>query len=185
MGDLAFDAEVSAETGGETQFTEARVAAGADYSDHAFDVARVYSVEGTVSGIAQPQNQGRPGATTLSATIEQSAGQIFEGLMEGNSRVLDFEARLEVVRLRHEELELISKLVGRKSCILLSWRRTASAEEGDMGRYRLTLKEVQTAGLSISDATPEALALNGSGGSVVPGGGGPSATTPLELDFVP
>lgn len=179
-----FDCEVSGDTGGETQFTEARVAAGADYSDHAYDVARTFTLEGAVSGIAQLQNVGRPGAS-LTATLQQVGEQVFEGLTPASSRILDFEQRLEAVRQRHDELEVISKLVGRARCVLLSWRRAASGEEGDLGRFRLTLREVQTAGYTIADATPLALALNGSGGGVVPGGGGPSSMTPMTFEVMP
>ena len=187
VGDLAFDCEVGAESGGETEFTSARVAAGSDYSDHAYDLPRVFSLEGTVSGIAQLQNLGRPGFVGAGAALQEAALGGLEGLtgLDLSSRVLDFEQRLEAVRLRHDELEVVSKMVGRQRCVLLSWRRTAAPEEGDMGRYRMSLKEVQTAGLSIADAVPEALALSGSGGGVVPGGGGPSATTPGVLDVVP
>lgn len=186
VGDLAFDCEVAAEVGGETQFTEARVAAGSDYSDHAYDQARIFVLEGAVSGLGQLQNFGRPGFSGVGALVDAglSALESITGL-DFSSRVLDFEARLEAVRLRHDELEVISKMVGRARCVLLSWRRSAQGEEGDMGRYRLTLKEVQEAGLSIADATAEALALNGSGGAVVPGGGGPSSTTPGTANVVP
>lgn len=186
VGDLSFDCEVACESGGETQYTEARVAAGIDLSDHAHDLPRVFILEGAVSGLGQLQNFGRPGFSGLGALLDAglSALESITGL-DFSSRVLDFETQLDAVRRSHDELEVVSKMVGRPRCVLVSWRRSGQGEEGDMGRYRLTLREVQTAGYSIADATAEALALNGSGGGVAPGGGGPSSTTPATVDVAP
>ena len=64
-------------------------------------------------------------------------------------------------------------------------RFAVTAEDGNKAIYSLTLKEVLRAGLTIADATPGALALNGTGGAVAPGSGGGSMATPGVLAVVP
>lgn len=190
LGALVFDAEVSVGRGGRAQFSERRVAAGVTLSDHSFVEARVYQVEGGVSAIAQPQNLGRPGADTAEAALAtlRALGQgVASALvpLDFLDRREDFEARLQATLEARQELELVSKVVGRVKVVLTEWSATTTAEDGQAAVYRLTLREVDRAGLSIAQATPEALALVGSGGSVSPGGGGPSQLTPATLDVVP
>lgn len=184
---LAFDAEVSVGRGGRRVYTENRVGAGVDMSDHSFMLAREFTLEGAVSGVAQLQNFARPGFNGLGALIDAGLGALegFIGL-DLSSRVQDFEARLEVIRASGDELEIVSKVIGRVRAVLLEWEATTTPETGEMAQYRLTLKEVQRAASeTIANATPEALALNGSGGAIQPGGGGPSVARPGTLDVVP
>ena len=189
IGDLAFDNEVSVQRGGEREISERRLAAGVTVADHSRRPPRVYQVEGAVSAIAQPQNFGRPGAPVGSAAVEQLAANIASALLPIGlaSRVEDFEARLDALLDdgQFAELELVSKVVGRVQVVLVRWEATTTGDDGDAATYRLTLREVQRAGLTIAGATPEALALNGSGGGPQPGGGGPSQATPGTLDVVP
>jgi len=187
VGDLAFDCEVSVGRSGEAQFTENRIGAGVDISDHSFNLAREFTLEGAVSGVAQLQNFARPGFSGLSAAIDAGLGAL-EGLtgLDFSSRIKDFEERLEAVRQARDELEIVSKVIGRKRCVLRRWEATTTSEQGEMAQYRLTLKEVQRAdGLTIANGTPDALALNGSGGAASPGGGGPSVAKHGVLNVVP
>lgn len=186
VGGLAFDAELSVGRGGQVDFTQRRIGAGALISDHSFSLPRTFTLEGGVSGIPQPQNLGRPGASLLGGALDLGF-QALENLtgLNFSTRVQDFEARLEALRLRREEIEVISKVVGRVRCVLTDWQAQTTPDMGDIGIYRLSLREVQRAGLTIADATAEALALNGSGGNVGPGGGGPSTAPPGTLPVTP
>ncbi len=187
VGDLAFDCEVSVQRSGEAQFTENRIGIGADISDHSFNLPREFVLEGAVSGVAQLQNFARPGFSFLDTAIDAGLGAL-EGLtgLNFSSRVQDFEERLEAVRQARQELEVVSKVIGRVRCVLKRWEATTTPEMGEMAQYRLTLKEVQyAAGIGYPTPTPESLAMNGSGGSVAPGGGGPSVAKPGTLDIVP
>ena len=83
------------------------------------------------------------------------------------------------------ELEVVSKVIGRVAVVLLEWEASNTAEAGNKAVYTLTLREVLRAGLTIADATPGALALNGTGGAVAPGSGGGSMATPGVLAVVP
>lgn len=184
---LAFDAEVSVSRGGRRQYTENRVGAGVDMSDHSFMLAREFILEGAVSGVAQPQNLARPGFNLRLFGADAAFGAL-EGLtgFDFSSRVQDFEARLNTIIESGDELEIVSKVIGRVGAVLLDWQTTTTPETGNMAQYRLTLKEVQRAvGMTIANATPEALALNGSGGTIQPGGGGPSVARTGTLDVVP
>lgn len=188
VGNLAFDCEVSVTRGGEREVSERRLAAGASVAEHSRRPPRVFEVSGAVSVLAQPQNIGRPGALDADAA-EQIQGNIQEAIipLEMTTRLQDFETRLDAL-LDDEvfgELELVSKVVGRVSCVLVAWRATTSAEDGRSATYSLTLREIQWANLTIALATPDALALNGSGGGPSPGGGGPSQSTPTLLDVIP
>lgn len=184
VGDLVFDCEVAVQRGGRTQFTEQRIGAGVMISDHSYSLTREFVVDGAVSGIAQFQNAGRPGFDAFSNLTALGLGAL-EGLtgLNFSSRVADFEAALEAARESRDEFELISKVVGRKRVVILDWNANTTAEDGDSASYRLTLREVLRAGLTIADATEAALALNGSGGAS--NGGGASTTTPGFLDVVP
>lgn len=189
VGNLAFDCEVSVTRGGEREVSERRLAAGASVAEHSRRPPRVFEVSGAVSVLAQPQNIGRPGAPSADATFEQIETNLNEAIipLEMTTRLQDFETRLDAL-LDDEvfgELELVSKVVGRVSCVLVAWRATTSPEDGRSATYSLTLREVQRAGLTIALATPDALALNGSGGGPSPGGGGPSQSTPTLLDVIP
>lgn len=186
VGDLAFDVELTIGRGGQTEFTERRIGAGAFLSDHSFNLPRTFRVEGAVSGIPQPQNLGRPGASLLGGLFDIGFSAL-EGLTGINfsTRVQDFEARLEALRQRREEVELISKVIGRVRCVLTDWQATTTPDMGDVGVYQLTLREVQRAGLTITQATAESLALNGTGGNVGPGGGGPSSAPSGTLEVTP
>ncbi len=188
VGNLAFDCEVSVTRGGEREVSERRLAAGASVAEHSRRPPRVFEVSGAVSVISQPQNLGRPGAST-DETLNQVQNDLNSAIvpLEMTTRLQDFESRLDAL-LDDEvfgELELVSKVVGRVSCVLVAWRATTTPEEGGSATYSLTLREVQWAGLTIALATPDALALNGSGGGPSPGGGGPSQSTPTLLDVVP
>lgn len=183
---LAFDAELQVDRGGERTYTESRIGAGVDISDHSFALPRRYEIEGGVSGLSQLHNFARPGFNGLGALV--GAGLDFlEGLtgLDFSTRIQDFEERLEAVREAGDILEIVSKVIGRKQVVLLSWHATTAPADGEQAKYRMTFKEVQRAGLSIAGATAEGLALNGSGGGVVPGGGGPSTATPGTLDVEP
>lgn len=187
VGDLAFDCEVSVQRGGEAQFTENRIGIGADISDHSFNLPREFVLEGAVSGVVQLQNFARPGFSFLDSAIDAGLGAL-EGLtgLNFSSRIEDFEERLEAVRQARQELEVVSKVIGRQRCVLKRWEATTDAGMGEMAQYRLTLKEVQRAGgVGYPTPTTESLALNGSGGSVSPGGGGPSVVKSGTLDVVP
>ena len=170
--------------GGRTQFTESRIGAGVSLSGHSYSMRKEYAVDGVVSGIAQLQDVGRPGfdARANLLSLGLGAAQGATGYTYA-SRVADFEQRLDAIRDAREELELISKVVGRVRVVLVEWQANTTAEDGDLASYRLTLWEVQRAGLTIADAIDSALALNGSGGAS--NGGGASTTTPGLLTVVP
>lgn len=188
LGDLVFDCEVSVGRGGRREMSKRRLASGAFISDHSRREPRVYQVEGAVSALPPVQNVGRPrsdGALAGTAALP-AAAQAFSTVAIA-SRVSDFETRLD--RLQDDdvfgEVELVSKVVGRVRVVMTEWQATTTGDDGMVGRYRLTLEEVQRAGLTIMDATPESLALVGSGGTPQPGGGGPSQATPTVLEVVP
>lgn len=184
--DLAFDAEVEVNRGGRRQYTKARVGAGVVMSDHSFREPRRYRITAGVSGIVQIQNVGRPGQSILGAAV--GAGlQALESLtgLDFSTRVADFEARLDALLDIGEEMEIISKVVGRRTVVMESWDATTDPETGDAAFYTLEFEEVQRAGDTIADATDEMLALVGSGGSLAPGAGGPSQVSPGTLNAVP
>lgn len=184
-GALAFDCQVSTTRGGERQITERRIAAGASVADHSRRPPRVYQVEGAVSVLPQPQNFGRPGATFNSTTFAGTANGLLP--LELVTRLQDFETRLDALLddQTFGPLTLVDQVIGLRLVVLTDWRATNTPESGQAATYSLTLREVQRAGLTIALAIPEALALNGSGGAVGPGGGGPSQATPGLLDVVP
>lgn len=187
VGDLAFDCEVSVARSGEAEFTQNRIGIGADISDHSFNLPREFVLEGAVSGVVQLQNFSRPGFSFVDSAIDAGLGAL-EGLtgLNFSSRIQDFEERLEAVRQARQELEVVSKVIGRQRCVLKRWDATTDASMGEMAQYRLTLREVQRAGgVGYPTPTPESLAMNGSGGSVSPGGGGPSVVKSGTLDVVP
>ena len=189
IGDLSFDAEISGRRGGRREYTNERIAAGIEVSDHSFRRAREFTLTGAVSAIAQLQNIGRPSATSLADTFTDIGQGIGANLALGNqglgARITDFETRLEGLIETGGELEVVSKVIGRVAVVLLEWDATNTAEDGNKAIYSLTLKEVLRAGLTIADATPGALALNGTGGAVAPGSGGGSMATPGVLAVVP
>lgn len=189
LADLVFDCEVSVQRSGERDLSERRLAAGATVADHSRRPPRVFIVEGAVSALSQPQNLTRPNASPLD--IVTAAGLDVAGafvpLDFAGSRLGDFEARLDAL-LDDEnfgEVELVSKVVGRVTCVLVRWEATTTGDDGRAATYRLTLREVQRFSLTIADATDFALALNGQGGAPQPGGGGPSQSTPMVLDITP
>ena len=186
VGDLAFDCEVAVQRGARTQFTENRIGAGVLISDHSFNLAREYVVDGAVSAIPQLQNAGRPGFSGPQNLADLGTG-VSDGLLgtDFSSRVGDFEQRLEAAMLARDELELVSKVVGRRRVVLTDFQASTTAEDGNAVTYRLTLREVLRAGLTIADAVQSALDLNGSGGATPAGSGGPSTTTAGVLDVVP
>lgn len=186
VGDLAFDAEIQVSRGGQTQFTRNRIGAGVTLSDHSYNNPREFTVTGGVSGIAQFQNIGRPGFDAVQGFVDLGLGAL-EGLtgLNFSTRVQDFEERLRATQEAREELELISKVVGRVRVVMLSWQAMTGADDGDSAQYQMTFLEVQRSGLTITDAVEAALALNGSGGVPPAGSGGQSATTPGVLDVVP
>ena len=183
VGDLAFDSEVAVQRGLEVEYTQNRIGAGVDLSDHPFVKPRVYTITGAISGIAQLQNIGRPGFNGADNLADLGLG-LLEGLtgLDFSSRVQDFEARLIAAMEARNEFELISKVVGRKRVVILNYTSNTAEEDGDSATYQLTLREVQRAGLTIADAVEAALALNGSGGGTQ---GGPSTTTPYATQLVP
>lgn len=191
LGDLVFDVELSVSRGGRREISERRLASGATVSDHSRRLPRTFRVTGAVSALPQPQNVGRPGAPGAQATLESLGDQATAGLDLSRSssptRVQDFETRLDRLQDDGEfaEVELVSKVVGRPMVVLEEWEATATGDDGMSATYSLTLREVQRAGLTISQATPESLALVGTGGAPQPGGGGPSQSTPLLLEVVP
>lgn len=189
IGDLSFDAEISGRRGGRREYTNERIAAGIEVSDHSFRRAREFTLTGAVSAIAQIQNIGRPSATSLADTFTDNGQGIGANLALGNqglgARITDFETRLEGLIETGGELEVVSKVIGRVAVVLLEWDANNTAEDGNKAIYSLTLREVLRAGLTIADATPGALALNGSGGAVAPGSGGGSMATPGTLAVVP
>ncbi len=189
IGDLSFDAEISGRRGGRREYTNERIAAGIEVSDHSFRRAREFTLTGAVSAIAQLQNIGRPSATSLADTFTDIGQGIGANLALGNqglgARITDFETRLEGLIETGGEIEVVSKVIGRVAVVLLEWDANNTAEDGNKAIYSLTLKEVLRAGLTIADATPGALALNGTGGAVAPGSGGGSMATPGVLAVVP
>ena len=189
IGDLSFDAEISGRRGGRREYTNERIAAGIEVSDHSFRRAREFTLTGAVSAIAQIQNIGRPSATSLADTFTDIGQGIGANLALGNqglgARITDFETRLEGLIETGGEIEVVSKVIGRVAVVLLEWDANNTAEDGNKAIYSLTLKEVLRAGLTIADATPGALALNGTGGAVAPGSGGGSMATPGVLAVVP
>lgn len=189
IGDLSFDAEISGRRGGRREYTNERIAAGIEISDHSFRRAREFTLTGAVSAIAQLQNIGRPSATSAADTFTDIGQGIGANLALGDQglgqRITDFETRLDGLIETGGELEVISKTIGRVAVVLLEWDANNTAEDGNKAIYSLTLREVLRAGYTIADATPDALALNGSGGAVAPGSGGGSMATPGTLDVVP
>lgn len=188
LGDLVFDCEVSVGRGGRREMSKRRLASGAFVSDHSRREPRVFQVEGAVSALPPVWNVGRPGAdSSLAGTAALPAAASAFSTVAIASRVSDFETRLD--RLQDDdafgEIELVSKVIGRRRVVLTEWQATTTGDDGMVGRYRLTLEEVQRAGLTITEATPESLALVGSGGTPQPGGGGPSQATPVLLEVVP
>jgi len=183
VGDLAFDSEVSVQRGLEVEYTQNRIGAGVDLSDHSFVKPRVYTITGAIAGISQLQNVGRPGFNGAENLADLGLG-LLEGLtgLDFSSRVQDFEARLIAAMEARNEFELISKVVGRKRVVILNYTSNTTEEDGDSATYQLTLREVQRAGFTIAAAVEAALELNGSGGGSQ---GGPSTTTPGTLDVVP
>lgn len=186
---LVFDCEVSVGRSGERELSERRLAAGATVVDHSRRPPRTFTVEGSVSAVAQPQNLVRPNASP--ADIGTQAGLDLAGAFVPlflMTRVQDFEARLDALLddSQFREIELISKVVGRVTVVLLRWEATTRPDDGRSATYRLTLREVQRqVGLTITQATEASLALVGTGGAPQPGGGGPSQSTPMTLDVTP
>jgi hypothetical protein len=189
IGDLSFDAEISGRRGGRREYTNERIAAGIEISDHSFRRAREFTISGAVSAIAQLQNFGRPSATSALDTLTDIGQGIGANLSLGDqglgARITDFETRLDGLIETGGELEVVSKVIGRVAVVLLEWEASNTAEDGNKAVYTLTLREVLRAGLTIADATPGALALNGTGGAVAPGSGGGSMATPEVVDVVP
>lgn len=186
VGAIGFDCEVDVDSNQQVEFTERRIAAGISLRDHSFALPRNFTVTGAVSGIGQLQNLGRPGSPLFSGALDLALTQL-EALtgLDVQTRVQDFTKRFQAMVLRREEVELISKVVGRVRVIVLGYDAQTTAEMGEMAIFRVRMREVQRAGLSIAQATAEALALSGSGGAPPPGSGGPSATTPGSLEVVP
>ena len=189
IGDLSFDAEISGRRGGRREYTNERIAAGIEISDHSFRRAREFTISGAVSAIAQLQNFGRPSATSALDTLTDIGQGIGANLSLGDqglgARITDFETRLDGLIETGGELEVVSKVIGRVAVVLLEWEASNTAEDGNKAVYTLTLREVLRAGLTIADATPGALALNGTGWAVAPGSGGGSMATPGVLAVVP
>lgn len=189
IGDLSFDCEISGRRGGRREYTNERIAAGIEVSDHSFRRAREFTLSGAVSAIAQFQNLGRPGSVSLNDALTQAGEGVSSllSLTDGGlgARITDFETRLDGLMEMGGELEVVSKVIGRVAVVLLEWDSTNTAEDGNKAVYNLTLKEVLRAGLTIADATPGALALTGTGGAVAPGSGGGSMATPGVLAVVP
>lgn len=189
IGDLSFDCEISGRRGGRREYTNERIAAGIEISDHSFRRAREFTISGAVSAIAQLQNFGRPSATSALDTLTDIGQGIGANLSLGDqglgARITDFETRLDGLIETGGELEVVSKVIGRPAVVLLEWEASNTAEDGNKAVYTLTLREVLRAGLTIADATPGALALNGTGGAVAPGSGGGSMATPGVLAVVP
>jgi len=189
IGDLSFDCEISGRRGGRREYTNERIAAGIEVSDHSFRRAREFTLSGAVSAIAQFQNLGRPGSVSLNDALTQAGEGVSSllSLTDGGlgARITDFETRLEGLIETGGELEVVSKVIGRVAVVLLEWDATNTAEDGNKAIYSLTLREVLRAGLTIADATPGALALTGTGGAVAPGSGGGSMATPGVLAVVP
>lgn len=185
-GDLAFDCEVEVRRGGRRTFTKARVAAGVNMSDHSFDEPEEYTIVAAVSGITQIQNLGRPGQSFLGAALGVGLEQL-ESLtgIDFSTRVADFEARLRSLLRRGEALEIISKVVGRRTVVFTSWDATTNADTGDAAFYTMTFEEVLRAEDLAGEPTDTLLAFVGSGGKVAPGSGGPSLVTPGNLSTVP
>ena len=121
-----------------------------------------------------------------SMRTKQLRSDVISNLARRNSRT-PLQIRTSLARLIETggELEVVSKVIGRVAVVLLEWDANNTAEDGNKAIYSLTLKEVLRAGLTIADATPGALALNGTGGAVAPGSGGGSMATPGVLAVVP
>ena len=117
-GDLAFDCEVEVRRGGKRTYTKARVAAGVNMSDHSFREPREYGITAAVSGITQIQNLGRPGQSFLGAAlgVGLDALESLSGI-DFSTRVADFEARLDALLDLGDELEIVSKVVGRRGVL--------------------------------------------------------------------
>lgn len=185
---LVFDCELQVGRSGERELSERRLAAGATVVDHSRRPPRTFTVEGAVSAVAQPQNLVRPNASPADIGIQ--AGLDLAGAFVPlflMTRVQDFEARLDALLddTQFREIELISKVVGRVTVVLLRWEATTGPDDGRSATYRLTLREVQRFGLTITQATEASLALVGTGGAPQPGGGGPSQSTPMSLPVTP
>lgn len=155
-------------------------------SDHSFREPREYTITAAVSGITQIQNVGRPGQSFIGAAIGLGLDQL-EALtgIDFSTRVADFEARLDALLDLGEEMEIVSKVVGRRRVVMTSWDSTTDADTGDAAYYEMHFEEVLRAEESGGEPTDEVLALVGSGGKVAPGSGGPSLVTPGNLATVP
>jgi hypothetical protein len=169
---LVFDAELEVDRGMDREYTQRRVGAGVTLSDHSRVKPREWSLAGAVSAIVQPQNAGRPGARGAQAAFAVTPSM---------SRLEDFEADLVALVRAGLEAEVVSKVVPRFRAVVLSWRSTTTPEDGNQSRYSLRLREVQRQGVTIALATPDILALTGSGVTVP----GPSQTTPGLFSPVP
>lgn len=189
IGDLSFDCEVSGRRGGRREYTNERIAAGIEVSDHSFRRAREFTLSGAVSAIPQFQNLGRPGSVSLNDALTQAGEGVSSllSLTDGGlgARITDFETRLDGLIETGGELEVVSKIIGRVSVVLLDWDAPTTADDGNKVIFTMNLREVLRAGLTIADATPGALALTGTGGAVAPGSGGGSMATPGVLAVVP
>lgn len=185
VGLLVFDAELQVGRGQSRQYTERRIAAGAVLSDHSFVAPREYQLQGGVSAIAQLQNLGRPGAefATASAAAFTQVGQTVAANLVGiqfTTRLQDFEADLEALVDLGAEVEVVSKVIGRRRAVVTSWQAQTTPDDGDAAIYSLTLREVQRAlGLSITNPTEQSAALVGSGTTT------PLGATPAPLVQVP
>lgn len=188
IGDLAFDCELTVERGGEREMTERRIASGALVSDHSRRMARTFEVSGAVSALPQPQNLGRPGSNPADAIPQLPLALAGVLPIDFLSRREDFEQRLDAMLDDDQfaEVELVSKVVGRVNVVMTRWRATNTPDDGDSATYSITLREVLRASdLTIAFGIDAALALNGSGGAPLPGGGGSSQATPGVLEVVP
>lgn len=183
VGGLVFDCELAAARGQDREYTRRRVAAGVTLSDHSRLLASEWDLDGAVSMFAQFQNIARPGADPLESLQAMAlnavltvpfAGQAASTALEFSgalpSRLGDFEDSLRALIAVGDEVEVVTKAPGtggRFRAVVLSWRASSSSQGPDSGgaaTYRMRLLEVQRANaLGLSEATLQALGLNGSG----------------------
>lgn len=181
VGTLVFDCELSVSRGVDVDFTDRRVAAGVNLSDHRRVRPREWELEGAVADAPQFQNIARPGADPLAVLQAQALAGVLSvpvagaaaaaaldaaGVLPG--RLDAFEDDLTALVVAGDEVDVVTKAPGTRGrfrAVVLSFRAVTSAQGPDAGgaaTYRLRLREIQRAGeLGLAEATLEALGLNG------------------------
>lgn len=182
VGPLVFDCELSVARGVDVDFTDRRVAAGVNLSDHRRVRPREWELEAAVANAVQFQNIARPGADALAVLQAQALSAALSVPVAGSAaaaaldaagvvagRLDAFEDDLTALVLAGDEVDVVTKAPGTRGrfrAVVQSFRAVTTATGPDAGgasTYRLRLREIQRAGeLGLAEATLEALGLNGS-----------------------